>query len=120
VTSPATPRPWTVEEWTHYAEPRRKRYRVRYTATDDMNRGAQYALADVEAFGPEGSTETDEANAHLIVTAVNAHSALLERVALLEGLLREACDLAGTLARLDRPRDWERLTIIRAELGEKP
>lgn len=63
----ATPGGWYADEHTHYAEPRKKRWRIMYTATDAHNLGAKFPLASVELYG--SGRGGDEANAAFIAAA---------------------------------------------------
>ena len=90
LTDAATPGPWSVQEWRHWAEPSKPNFTLQYTANDRYNAGAKFALAVIEKHGSgDGSSG---ANAAFIAAAREAVPALLAERDELRALLVRACD----------------------------
>jgi hypothetical protein len=116
----ATPGPWTIHEWRHWADPAKRNFTIQYTATDDYNRGAHFALATVELYGSgDGSSE---ANAALIAAARTLVPDLIAECERLRALALEACDVgnAATGRYLDAGTAYARLLEIRRAVGGEP
>jgi hypothetical protein len=89
---------------------------LRLNGADDRDGGVAYAHVCRDG---QPTIVCSEADRELIVTAVNSHASLVARVALLEGLLREACVLGAT-ANQDHTYQIhiaDRLTAIAREAG---